>query len=63
MSVRLYEFMCVTSCKNLWKTERVLDSLELELQRFVSNHVSARGLLQEEEVLRTAGLYLSSLML
>ena len=50
-------------CKNLWKTQLVLDSLELELQRFVSNHVSARDLLQEQEVLITAGLYLSPLML
>lgn len=59
---------CVSSCvlqvcKNLWKTQLVLDSLGLELQRFVSNHVSARGLLQEQEVLITAGLYLYPLML
>lgn len=29
-------------CKNLWKTELVLDPLELELQRLVSNRVSSR---------------------
>lgn len=55
----LFVFVCVCAflsscapyvCKTLWKTERVLDSLKPQLQRFASNPESARNQLGSSEI-------------